>query len=313
AMALFLCGALAAMYVGVLYAPPILLKIRAKTQRQLLLQRFVCATLASVLSPLVCFIILPVGSSSKLNLMGIRSDYLMQATLYPLLLTALLYLGPLFVELLELIDGEQAVATDHGFMASLIFLGQDVVAWRNYVVAPLSEEIVFRACMIPLLLCGGYSPTAAILISPTFFSLAHVHRFWELVHHERFTPKRAAFVVGKFSFPSCSFLILQATLLYFPVAQLGYTIVFGCYAAFLYVRTGHLIAAVVPHIFCNIMGFPDLVRACQNRVLAVVHIVGLVAFMALAAPLSSPALYNNDVLDCKCWQGFCGASSSSKP
>ncbi|XP_024540057.1 CAAX prenyl protease 2 [Selaginella moellendorffii] len=291
-MALFLCGALAAMYVGVLYAPPILLKIRAKTQRQLLLQRFVCATLASVLSPLVCFIILPVGSSSKLNLMGIRSDYLMQATLYPLLLTALLYLGPLFVELLELIDGEQAVATDHGFMASLIFLGQDVVAWRNYVVAPLSEEIVFRACMIPLLLCGGYSPTAAILISPTFFSLAHVHRFWELVHHERFTPKRAAFVV---------------------VAQLGYTIVFGCYAAFLYVRTGHLIAAVVPHIFCNIMGFPDLVRACQNRVLAVVHIVGLVAFMALAAPLSSPALYNNDVLDCKCWQGFCGASSSSKP
>ncbi|EFJ10367.1 hypothetical protein SELMODRAFT_427203 [Selaginella moellendorffii] len=267
-MALFLCGALAAMYVGVLYAPPILLKIRAKTQRQLLLQRFVCATLASVLSPLVCFIILPVGSSSKLNLMGIRSDYLMQATLYPLLLTALLYLGPLFVELLELIDGEQGAANDHGFMASLIFLGQDVVAWRNYVVAPLSEEIVFRACMIPLLLCGGYSPTAAILISPTFFSL---------------------------------------------VAQLGYTIVFGCYAAFLYVRTGHLIAAVVPHIFCNIMGFPDLVRACQNRVLAVVHIVGLVAFMALAAPLSSPALYNNDVLDCKCWQGFCGASSSSKP
>ena len=65
-------------------------------------------------------------------------------------------------------------------------------AFRNYIAAPLSEEIVFRACMCPLLVAGGFSQAAAIWvssypccslrtdrawlqISPLFFSLAHVH------------------------------------------------------------------------------------------------------------------------------------------
>lgn len=37
--------------------------------------------------------------------------------------------------------------------------------------APLTEELVFRACMISLLLCGGFGRYTIIIIFPLFFSL----------------------------------------------------------------------------------------------------------------------------------------------
>ncbi|KAM0005420.1 putative CAAX prenyl protease 2 [Helianthus debilis subsp. tardiflorus] len=59
--------------------------------------------------------------------------------------------------------------------------------------APFTAELVFRACMISLLLCGGFKPYTVILLSPVLFSLGF---------------------------------------------QLGYTVIFGSYASFLFVRTG---------------------------------------------------------------------------
>lgn len=41
---------------------------------------------------------------------------------------------------------------------------------RNQVVAPLTEELVFRACMLPMLVpCAG--PSTAILTCPLFFGV----------------------------------------------------------------------------------------------------------------------------------------------
>lgn len=41
---------------------------------------------------------------------------------------------------------------------------------RNQVVAPLTEELVFRACMLPMLVpCTG--PSAAIFTCPLFFGV----------------------------------------------------------------------------------------------------------------------------------------------
>uniref|UniRef100_A0A3Q2Q3L2 CAAX prenyl protease 2 n=1 Tax=Fundulus heteroclitus TaxID=8078 RepID=A0A3Q2Q3L2_FUNHE len=43
---------------------------------------------------------------------------------------------------------------------------------RNQVVAPLTEELVFRACMLPMLVpCAG--PTTAIFTCPLFFGSNH--------------------------------------------------------------------------------------------------------------------------------------------
>ena len=39
-----------------------------------------------------------------------------------------------------------------------------------------------------------------------------------------------------------------------PVFQLGYTTLFGWFAAYLFVRTGSVLPPLVPHVFCNVMG-----------------------------------------------------------
>lgn len=53
-----------------------------------------------------------------------------------------------------------------------------LVWWRNQVVAPLSEEWTFRACMLPLLL-QCFSQTTAYFICPLFFGVAHFHHLVE--------------------------------------------------------------------------------------------------------------------------------------
>lgn len=41
---------------------------------------------------------------------------------------------------------------------------------RNQVVAPLTEELVFRACMLPMLVpCAG--PSTAVFTCPLFFGV----------------------------------------------------------------------------------------------------------------------------------------------
>ena len=43
-----------------------------------------------------------------------------------------------------------------------------------------------------------------------------------------------------------------------PVFQLAYTSLFGFHCAYLFLRTGSLLPPTVAHIFCNIMGLPQL-------------------------------------------------------
>ena len=56
----------------------------------------------------------------------------------------------------------------------------DLIWWRNYVVAPFSEEFTFRACLIPLLL-GPFTWRGTVLVSPLFFGVAHLHHMIERV------------------------------------------------------------------------------------------------------------------------------------
>ena len=47
---------------------------------------------------------------------------------------------------------------------------QNLLWLRNHVVAPLSEEFTFRACMLPLLL-QSFTPMTSIFITPLFFGV----------------------------------------------------------------------------------------------------------------------------------------------
>ncbi|KAJ0794046.1 putative CAAX prenyl protease 2 [Helianthus annuus] len=60
--------------------------------------------------------------------------------------------------------------------------------------------------------------------------------------------------------------------------QLGYTVIFGSYASFLFVRTG---------------------------LVSVGFVVGAISFVYLLFPLTSPALYNDRTDKCECWHTYC--------
>lgn len=47
--------------------------------------------------------------------------------------------------------------------------------------------------------------------------------------------------------------------------MLTYTTLFGWVSAFLYVRTGFVVAAILCHAFCNFMGVPQFGDALTGR------------------------------------------------
>ena len=78
--------------------------------------------------------------------------------------------------------------------------------------------------------------------------------------------------------------------------QFAFTTVFGWYATFLFLRTGHLAAAVAAHAFCNSMGFPAFGAIPSHPrawVIAAAFYVGVALFVTLLMPLTDPKLYGN--------------------
>lgn len=152
----------------------------------------------------------------------------------------------------------------------------DLVFWRNYVVAPISEELTFRACVLPVLLKGGASPLRAALISPLLFGMAHLHHLMERVRMGQ--PLASAVAISLF--------------------QMTYTTVFGLYASFLFLRTGHLTACIAAHCLCNFLGFPDILEVfhqppVKRMAFSVLYVLGAVAFAKFLHPATAPELYLN--------------------
>ncbi|GAQ81759.1 CAAX prenyl protease [Klebsormidium nitens] len=163
-----------------------------------------------------------------------------------------------------------------------VALVSDILTWRNLVVAPVTEEFVFRACIGEILRQGGFSTKHAVLICPVFFAVAHLHHFWDLVYYQR-QP-----------------IVLAVLTL---VLQMTYTTLFGWYAAFLLVRTGHLLCPIVAHVFCNVMGFPDLgaiPRHPHRRVVSAAFVLGVAAFASLVRNSTLLSLlFDRDVRNAK--------------
>jgi prenyl protein peptidase len=107
---------------------------------------------------------------------------------------------------------------------------------RNIIVAPLSEEIVFRGCMLPPLLASGLGPISSSFVAPIFFGVAHAHHA-VLKLQEGMKPAHVAIVT---------------------TFQFMYTSLFGSYAAYVFLRTDSILAVFASHAFCNSMGLPDL-------------------------------------------------------
>ncbi|KYO36029.1 CAAX prenyl protease 2 [Alligator mississippiensis] len=241
-------------------------------------RRFTSVLVVSGLSPLFVWLWKELAGVKPdvplLALLGLRLEGIVPATVLPLLLTMVLFLGPLTQLLMDgpwdwlagvkVVLGPRCWARRAG----------DVRWLRNQVVAPLTEELVFRACMLPVLLpCAGPGP--AVLACPLFFGVAHFHHVIEQL---------------RFRQGSVGSIFLSAAF------QFSYTAVFGAYTAFIFLRTGHLVGPVLCHSFCNSMGFPALGAALehpQRLLLAACYLLGVALFLLLLHPLTNPAFFGH--------------------
>lgn len=130
-----------------------------------------------------------------------------------------------------------------------------LIALRNYLLAPFLEELVFRRHS--LLLWSCQSQRLRIMVPAALFSSAHAH-------HALNTPM--------------SLVLLQ----------LAYTMLFGIYAATIFVGTNSLLATVTAHVICNVLGLPDfhaIATHTRKRVIIALYIASVILFIVLFAPI----------------------------
>jgi len=262
---------LGASYVASLYVWP---NEHDRDHPDTIKRRFISAAFMTVISPVF---VSKFGATSLLEkhtlleILGFRLPGLIPAAIFPLLLTMILFLGPLTM---LLTDSRFRVYCVSMFWKQSL---QDWIWWRNHVVAPFSEEFTFRACMLPILL-GYYTHKQAILISPLFFGVAHTHHMLERIRKGHDVME--SFLVSLFQF--------------------AYTTLFGTYSALLFVSTGHFAAPCIVHAFCNFMGFPDFVGvlSCEppKRIfICVMFLLGAGLFFLLLSTTVNSELYLNQV------------------
>ncbi|XP_078466227.1 CAAX prenyl protease 2 isoform X2 [Lampetra fluviatilis] len=282
------CLLLACLYVGSLY---VWRHEMPRDHPDVIKRRFTSVLVVSALAPFYLWLWSADQENqdqswgSLLETMGIHTRGLLPAIVLPLLLTAVLFLGPIVQLTLDcpwdFVSGVK-VLIEPRFWALCV---SDIWWVRNHVVAPLTEELVFRACMLPLLVpCTG--PTMAVFACPLFFGVAHFHHVIEQL---------------KFKQGSVEMILLSAAF------QFSYTSVFGAYTAFLFMRTGHLVGPVLCHSFCNQMGFPPVAAALEHprrSAIAGCYVSGLVLFLLLLHPITQPAFYADNAF------GLLGASAT---
>ncbi|GAB9472522.1 CAAX prenyl protease [Globisporangium polare] len=282
------CFCMAAAYVGVLYTLPRTIRRLPRDHPTHILARFLLICIFCALCPflLAVFYEHDDRSISFAAWLGIRHDGLAQAILVPLFITALLFTGSLLANAIRLLNVSKQFHSNGVWFAvknSALYYSvthDRLPSLRNYVLGPLTEEFVFRSCMIPLLVCANFTVKQIILGSPLTFGVAHLHHFVDHVRNGR-SAKDAALIAG---------------------FQLLYTSIFGAYASFLYLRTGHFASIFIVHVFCNVIGFPDLSFFNPENslhpfriVILGAYFVGIYSFTRTLVPWTEPSIYSSDL------------------
>lgn len=156
-----------------------------------------------------------------------------------LLLVIVLYTGPLYETIV--VDG---ALREFSLKAVKETFWDSYISFRNNVIAPWCEELVFRSLVVSLYLLAKVSPTRIVFVTPLVFGVAHVHHMVEFVKSH--TP------AGR-TLPPSNVLIMG---LLRSLFQFAYTSLFGFFSAFVYLRTGNVFASITAHTFCNYMGLP---------------------------------------------------------
>lgn len=209
--------------------------------------------------------------SDFLKILGIRRDGLFPAMLSSIGLTGTLFLGPFIQKFLQNDQKTENSLHNNNF--------DFLISFRTLIAAPITEELVYRACLVPLLFKFCDSSAKLIFTVPLFFGVAHTHHLFEKI-----------------------FILKQdvKTSVILTVVQLTYTTIFGAMSTFFYVKTAHLPAVIAMHALCNYFGLPNFGKVWfeQNKLkkysLIGFYVLGLVGF-GFGCSLIKATDYDNDV------------------
>jgi len=230
--------------------------------------RLVAALANNVFVIFITFCLLKVEYDSPFEKMGFRTTGLFAAVIFPTLLTAVFYAGTWAYLYL---DGQMKYYIDLQLWRYSI---NDICWLRDIIAAPISEELAFRACSATLF-HHCFDSVATIFVSPLFFSICHFHHIFDDIRE--------------------GFSLLQA--LTRRSFQALYTYMFGVYATYLFLSTGHILAPILSHSLCNSLGIPDLraIAFFRTRYLRLLvwgaHLCGVVMWILFLPFFTNQMLY----------------------
>mmetsp|Transcript_14488 Transcript_14488/g.50405 ORF Transcript_14488/g.50405 Transcript_14488/m.50405 type:complete len:224 (-) Transcript_14488:608-1279(-) len=180
------CLALSVGYVGSLYAVPRRIARLHRDVPEHIHARCLAVAVASAVSVGVFAFVSRGGAcyGGLFSALGFGGAWASAAAVCRVLaLTAALYTGPFAAEGLGILcelDGAGRRGSVAGFLEIVLERSRDLytreptLALRNYVIGPATEEVVFRSCMVPLLLEADLGLGRTIFCSPLFFGVAHL-------------------------------------------------------------------------------------------------------------------------------------------
>lgn len=282
------CTLLVTAFVGLFYAVPARVRDLHRDNPVQVRYRFGTITAVCCAAPVALRLLWWVEDGAAPGFwawLGFRARGFGYACALPLALTAMLFTGSLAVAYLERRSMKRRFGPKApwlGYVFPNSSADAPLLAARNLVVGPFSEEFVFRSCMVPLVFCSGAGRLAAIAATPLVFGLAHLHHAIGMVRSGQVSARTAALRV---------------------LFQLGYTTVFGAYEAFVFLRTGHFVAIFLLHSFCNLMGLPSVGFWFRHHPLfkyrielTVAYVTGMALFAICIVPLTTPSIYGNEAM-----------------
>eukprot|EP01032_Pedospumella_encystans_P008482 gene8482-10065_t len=286
-----LCILSAGLYVGSMYVIPLRVRRLPRDNVVHIKYRLTSVSIATTLSVVIFAIVVPYRkylNTTVLEALGLAPRHLFQSLFLTGFLMSVFYLGPLVSWLHFVWLSREATVLPSGVLVARshipswtkyvttevipnlltegksVFSGSQLNIWSNIralIVAPITEEIVFRSITVPSLYIAlvaapkimlhvssmaglkngieyvdfAYTPWVVVCLNPLCFGLAHVHHLIEKLNSGA-NPVSA---------------ILSS------LVQFTYTSIFGVIATLLLMRTNSVYAAILSHIVCNSVGLPD--------------------------------------------------------
>ncbi len=168
----------------------------------------------------------------------------------PLILTSVLFMGPIGLYLTQL---KGLLKFNYHYVKH----SMNLIVVRNYIIAPITEEFIFRGVLSAILL-NCWSLGWTITISSVMFGFAHSHHFLSQRYLNSDIRRVNAIAA---------------------LEQMTYTTLFGMYASLLYLKTRFLLTPIIVHSYCNLMGLPDFESIFSSRFAICLTLIGFILWI----------------------------------